>query len=264
MGLAFYKRYPRDFIAGTVGMDLETKGGYSILLDLIYAHDGALVDDPRFVAGVLGCSVRKWNAIKNTLVNLQKISCEDGFISNFRASFELINARKIIDKNAENRTGLNKNSDLKSRSRAPADLTEPETDTDSKRDTYVSPKNPTKKSKAIGSRLPDDWIIPGEWITWAASNGINEEQANAESEKFKDYWISQAGPRASKTNWQAIWRNWVRKYVEDSPGGGTSARSRTGFAGSKAINSDANTERRRNAMRSAIETAGRSGHGGAC
>lgn len=29
----WYKRYAQDFIMGTIGMDLESRGAYSILLD---------------------------------------------------------------------------------------------------------------------------------------------------------------------------------------------------------------------------------------
>lgn len=30
----WYKRYPSDFIAGTIGLSLEEKGAYSVCLDL--------------------------------------------------------------------------------------------------------------------------------------------------------------------------------------------------------------------------------------
>src|SRR5690606_20923126 len=52
--------------------------------------------------GVCGCSVRKWNAIRERLVELGKIVCRDGLISNARAEKEIENAAKIARKLAEN------------------------------------------------------------------------------------------------------------------------------------------------------------------
>lgn len=114
MSLPFYRRFPRKFIEGTVGMPLEVKGGYSILLDLIYAHSGRLVDDPKFIAGVLGCSVRKWNMIRERLIHLGKIQAENGIISNSIADAEIESCGKFQDKQAENRARPNKNRRLKS------------------------------------------------------------------------------------------------------------------------------------------------------
>ena len=122
----WYKRYGADFIAGTLGMSLEEKGAYSIVLDLIYDRDGAIPDDPRYIAGVCGCSVRKWNAIRLKLIELGKIQCQDGFISNFRADKEIENRAKTPrkdaekhtnrqDKNAENEADINENNDLKNK-----------------------------------------------------------------------------------------------------------------------------------------------------
>jgi uncharacterized protein YdaU (DUF1376 family) len=90
-GLDWYKRDPRDFIHGTMGMTLEEKGAYSIVLDLIYSHGGPIPDDSRWIAGVCGCSTRRWNQIKARLLELEKITVEGGQISNQRALQEIEN-----------------------------------------------------------------------------------------------------------------------------------------------------------------------------
>jgi uncharacterized protein YdaU (DUF1376 family) len=64
MSLPYFKKYPRDFFDGTVGMSLDVKGAYDLVIDLIFMQSGGLRDDPHYIAGHLGCSVRKWNAIK--------------------------------------------------------------------------------------------------------------------------------------------------------------------------------------------------------
>jgi len=58
----WYRRFPDNFIAGTVGLTLEEKGAYSLVLDLMYVRGGPVPDEPRYIAGVCNCSVRKWNA----------------------------------------------------------------------------------------------------------------------------------------------------------------------------------------------------------
>lgn len=82
-------------------MSLEVKGAYAIVLDLIYMRDGRLPDDARFIAGQLGCSVRKWSAIRDELIARGKLTVELGLISNFRANYLLEETRKYRDKQAE-------------------------------------------------------------------------------------------------------------------------------------------------------------------
>lgn len=73
--------------------------------------------------------------------------------------------------------------------------------------------NQEPKEKALaspkGSRLPDDWTPPEDWLAWARSEkpGINALQ---EADKFRDYWHGVAGAKARKANWLSTWRNWVR------------------------------------------------------
>lgn len=127
----WYKRYGSDFITATLGMTLEEKGAYSIVLDLIYDRGGPIPDDPRYIAGVCGCSVRKWNSIRAKLIAARKLWATDGVISNSRADKELEKSAKTArkdaendgkdrEKNAENEAGFNKNKDLNSDSLAHA------------------------------------------------------------------------------------------------------------------------------------------------
>lgn len=102
MSLPYYKRFPRDFLEATIGMTLEVKGAYGIILDLIYMHSGHLPNDHRYIAGQLGCSTRSSNKIINELVERKKLQILDGFISNFRADLEIENALKLCEKNTEN------------------------------------------------------------------------------------------------------------------------------------------------------------------
>ena len=114
-GLPYYKAYPRDFIEGTISMDFETKCAYRVVLDLIYMQAGNLPDDARYIAGLLGCSVRKWTNLREKLIDTGKIFVRGEFLANYRADNELIILAKLQDKQRENRSRPNKNNDLGSR-----------------------------------------------------------------------------------------------------------------------------------------------------
>lgn len=44
---------------------------------------------------------------------------------------------------------------------------------------------------------------------------MTADDARREAERFRDYWCAKSGKDATKTDWQATWRNWVRKAVAD-------------------------------------------------
>ena len=125
-GLPYYKAYPRDFIEGTVGLPFEVKAAYRLVLDLIYMQGGRLPDDPRYIAGHLGCSVKKWNALRARLILAGKLEVFGSYLGNHRADKELEILGKIQDKQRENAAGPRKNKRLQKPRRSHTD-----TDTDS-------------------------------------------------------------------------------------------------------------------------------------
>lgn len=68
---------------------------------------------------------------------------------------------------------------------------------------------PEKPKRA--TRLPADWSLPDDWREWSANNTqLTSQQIAIEADKFRDYWTAQPGAKATKTDWQATWRNWCR------------------------------------------------------
>lgn len=62
-----------------------------------------------------------------------------------------------------------------------------------------------------GTRLPDPFQVPDEWILWAQTERHwHRETADKEMKKFCDYWHGESGSRAVKKDWFAVWRNRVR------------------------------------------------------
>jgi uncharacterized protein YdaU (DUF1376 family) len=123
MTARWYKRCGADFIHGTMMLTLEEKGAYSLCLDLIYDRGGPIPDDARWLSGVCGVSIRKWNAIRQRLLDLGKLSAGHDMLSNARADLELVSAAlssreraesgaKGGRKRAENAGGSKENNDL--------------------------------------------------------------------------------------------------------------------------------------------------------
>jgi len=122
-GLPYYKRYPRDFIEGTIGLSFEIKAAYGLILDLIYMQGGKLPDDARYISGLLGCSIRKWKSLRSTLIEIGKVQVSGEFLTNYRAVSELESLAKLQHKQSENRSKPNKINGFKS---PKCDHTEPE------------------------------------------------------------------------------------------------------------------------------------------
>lgn len=74
-----------------------------------------------------------------------------------------------------------------------------------------------KATKA--SRLSADWELPADWLEWAMREfpGWTAQHVSRMADRFKDYWIAKPGKDATKTNWHATWRNWVRNEADRNP-----------------------------------------------
>ena len=60
-----------------------------------------------------------------------------------------------------------------------------------------------------GTRLPTDWALPDDWRAWASSTRPDVD-VSLEAAKFCDYWHAKSGRDATKADWLATWRNWIR------------------------------------------------------
>lgn len=87
--IRWYKRDPNAALEGMAILTLEERGGFNTVLDLIYSHDGKIVDDDRFIAGWLRVDVRVWRRIRSRLIDLKKLYEHAGSLRNERADREV-------------------------------------------------------------------------------------------------------------------------------------------------------------------------------
>jgi hypothetical protein len=77
---------------------------------------------------------------------------------------------------------------------------------------------PPQPKQSRATRLSKDWQPTDADREEALKLGLaNEEEINFEADKFRDYWIARA-TGATKLDWSAAWRNWVRKAVAEDHG----------------------------------------------
>lgn len=83
----------------------------------------------------------------------------------------------------------------------------------------VTPQVATPKKTA--KRLSEDWKPDKQY--WEAAQLIKPDMTQEwfiqVAHKFKDYWIAKAGKDATKADWLATWRNWIRREAENAKGG---------------------------------------------
>nr|WP_065163842.1 hypothetical protein [Mycobacterium gordonae] len=74
---------------------------------------------------------------------------------------------------------------------------------------------PRQRADPKGTRLPDGWT-PDQSVIDAMRAKYPDVDLRAEHDKFTDYWYAKAGRDARKADWNATWRNWIRREAEST------------------------------------------------
>jgi len=108
-----------------------------------------------------------------------------------------------------------------------------------------------RSATARATRLPEDWW-PGDHLrAWFGDNcpqlAAVEGRAKRETENFRDYWHGKAGRDATKLDWDATWRKWMRKADDNFGNWGRGLRPAGGErpSASRAAGEQAQSLRRR-------------------
>lgn len=75
-----------------------------------------------------------------------------------------------------------------------------------------SPPSGERVRATKGSRMTRDWSPTEEVIAFATREGVN---AAACLDEFRDYWLGVSGAKGVKADWDATFRNRVRKLLEE-------------------------------------------------
>lgn len=75
---------------------------------------------------------------------------------------------------------------------------------------------PSTQAPKRGTRLPEDFTVTEAMKTWARKDA--PLAGLVDHEMFVDHWRAQTGQRAVKRDWEATWRNWMRRVQENRVG----------------------------------------------
>ena len=209
MSLPYFPMYPTDFEAKTSHLTLEEDGAYNRLLRLCWMSPCcSLPDDDAWIR-------RRMRVDQDTYDRVVKVVLEEFFTrSNGRLSnarlieeFEKSNAAHQRRKSAGSKGGNAKA--LKTKEIASSNATPiPEQCFSNQNQNHI--KKEPKGSQKKGTRLSEDWTPSEDDISFAAEQGLSNEEIAIEADRFRDHWISKSGQDARKVNWTATWRNWIR------------------------------------------------------
>lgn len=219
----YHRRYHSDALTGYMSLTLEERGAYTTILDMLYDCWEPVVDNERYLAGCMGCSVRKYRSVRDALIEKGKIYLtDDNRISNSRFEKERENDAKFSrkqsengskrkDKSAESAEKPNKNNGASEPNANPcASSTSTSTSTvKGKKETDVSKKTATRSKPK--TEIPDGWFPETTGVEYANDRGLTDSEMYDEIENFADYHKKHASKMA---DWSAAWRTWVRKAVE--------------------------------------------------
>lgn len=224
------------YLADTSHLTMAEHGGYLKLLIAMWRSGGYLPNDDKKLARFAAASEKEWFKVKPHLMEF--FTEIDGQITQARLLDELEKARDRSRKASDNaRSKYRKTKEVphadaqRKRSETPAtehaDLLQSASETPASISISISNNKkdpPSGDPKKKGSRIPDDFVPDLEWAT---QEGLSRSEAIREAASFKDYWIAKTGKDATKQDWPATWRNWVRNQLKRKrgppAGGGKSA-----------------------------------------
>ena len=73
------------------------------------------------------------------------------------------------------------------------------------------------KSDRRGRRLPDGWAPTRTPGNLGMEAGHDPAWLERELDRFRDYWAAQPGAKGRKSDWDATWRNWLRRADDYEP-----------------------------------------------
>ncbi len=199
---------------GVIVIDDETE---EILVIPFVADDGGYTNSKRRFAIRDAASQVESTSLRRALAReFARLNLPADWIPEFSQVDSLSDALSIAD-----RRGTPKNSDIGRVVVSTCTTGDPTTHNPQPTTLAPAPPAPTREARTRATRIPDDFAVTPEMVTWARENAPHVN-GGYETQKFADYWRGRSGKDATKTDWPATWRNWMRKAQEDAqrPGRG--------------------------------------------
>ena len=201
----YYSFHVSDYIHDTAHLSAYEDLAFRRLLDLYYTSEKPIPNRTHEVARRIRMSNQE-NAVQTVLEEFFMFDMDNNCWFHKRCDKAIADYQAKAERNRQ----VGK---LGGRPKSNPDAIPQETQVVSKHNPNQEPitnnHKPIDKENKRGSRLSQDFCLPNEWNSWARNErpDLNVLQT---FDKFKDYWIAQAGQKGVKLDWFATWRNWVR------------------------------------------------------
>lgn len=207
--------FASDWLAGTRGMSAAETGIYITLVATMYERGEPVPEDCARLARLCGASNSTFKAALESLVGEGKIRRVAGGLWNDRVERESLYRQEKSQAGKQAATARWTKAQ-QNQQPLPASAVQPHGagNASQKPDARAGKQEPGGSCKSRGMRLPDDFCPS---LEEAGKTGLSPDEAAREAEKFRDYWISQAGQKGVKLDWPATWRNWCRNAAERRP-----------------------------------------------
>jgi hypothetical protein len=237
----WYKAEPRKMLDDLLDVEPAEFGYLVILRNLMFLHDGFVVDDPKFLARYLGLKPKSWQPIRDKFIGLGKAYVDDaGRLRSRTVDAQLAESAEARERSSE--TWKKRKENEKTKRQFPNDIngdshTDTVTVTEEKIDRGERPpagaeSSPTKGSSEEARKenlsspptcnsetseaegdvprgqhpLPDGWAASPENISYAMNRGWARDVVLLEAERFINY--HRMHDKRFK-DWNHVWRNWV-------------------------------------------------------
>jgi uncharacterized protein YdaU (DUF1376 family) len=198
----YYAHHLGDYMRDTAHLSLLEEGVYRRLLDQYYIRERALPSDVKACCKLARAASKiERDAVESVLREF--FDPQDSGWVHARCEKEIARFRLKQDKARASANARWSHDDDDANAYANA------LPTQSEGNALQEPiaNNQSKRPRRVrGVRLPDDFVPDRE----SAMAAIPDLDYGAEVQRFRDYWTAKSGANATKLDWPATWRNWLR------------------------------------------------------
>lgn len=236
----FYPHHIGDFNNATRHLTRIERSIYRDMIDLYYDTEEPLTLDIKALCRKLIARTDEESTAVEQVLNEFFTETEQGWhhsrceseINAYRASITAKSAAgkaSAAKREQERKERLEKLNGSPTADQQPLDSVDSSVQLTSNQEPVTSNQEPKREEKpstpaaqssraSKATRLPVDWQLPDEWQAWALTEqpSWTPEGIRHVADSFRDYWLAKGGADARKVDWEATWRNWVRR--EKSPG----------------------------------------------
>lgn len=223
-----YPHHIGDYAEATAHLSFIEDTAYSRLIRKYYATEKPLPADVKAVQRLVGARTKEERDAVQTILSEFFTLQDDGWHqprcdAELERYFEKSSKASASANSRWKASGRNANAscdDMRTHENKNANASETHAERNANQEPRANNQEPRKekeRASPTGSRLALD-ALPQAWHEFAMQENPNADPS-ATFAKFSDHWKAQAGAKGRKADWEATWRNWVRREKEFNPRG---------------------------------------------